>query len=241
MRQIILDTETTGLDPAQGNRIIEIGCIELINRRLTNNHYHQYINPERESEAGALAVHGITQEFLSDKPLFSAIIDSFLEFIKDAQLIIHNAPFDVAFLDHELKKADKKYGRIADYCTVFDTLPLAKQMHPGQRNSLDVLCKRYSIDNSKRDLHGALLDAELLAKVYLAMTGGQTNLFGEEIFSAAEPQTAPNIQLHKSLGTPLKIIRATVEEITAHEARIAAIAQQAKNGCLWLKIATEQE
>lgn len=239
MRQIILDTETTGRELSQGHRVIEIGCLELINRRITNNHFQRYVNPQRESEAGALAVHGITQEFLTDKPLFSEIIESFIEFIKGAQLIIHNAPFDIGFLNNELQLVDKKYGQITNYCTVIDTLPLARQMHPGQRNSLDALCKRYNVDNSNRSLHGALLDAELLAKVYLAMTGGQTSFFGEETITQTEPLSAANIQLHESSRTPLRVIKASAEEIAAHEARLAAISKQAKQGCLWQEIETE--
>lgn len=240
MRQIILDTETTGLDPTIGNRIIEIGCVELVNRRITTNNFHQYLNPERESEAGALAVHGITQEFLSDKPKFNDVIDNFLDFIKGTQLIIHNAPFDIAFLDKELQLAGKKYGQIADYCTVFDTLPLAKQMHPGQRNNLDVLCKRYSIDNSKRDLHGALLDAELLAKVYLIMTGGQTTLFSEETFETSEPLLNTPIQLHQPSDAPIIVLRASTEELAAHEKHLTVIAKQAKDGCLWQQVSAEK-
>ena len=177
MRQIVLDTETTGLEPSQGHRVIEIGCVELEQRKLTGNHYHQYINPEREVEQGALDVHGISNEFLSEKPLFITVVDDFLDYIKGAELVIHNAPFDVGFLNHELKIAGqvqgKSYGTINDYCTVLDTLEVARKKHPGQKNSLDALCKRYMVDNSQRDLHGALLDSEILADVYLLMTGGQ--------------------------------------------------------------------
>ena len=232
MRQIILDTETTGRETKDGNRILEIGCLELINRRITDNHYHQYINPQRESEAGALAVHGITQEFLNDKPLFQNIVESFLNFVKGGQLIIHNAPFDVGFLNYELRLAGKQYGVITDYCTILDTLPLARQLHPGQRNSLDALCKRYSVDNSKRNLHGALLDAELLAKVYLAMTGGQTSLFVEETSKNTAAQTA-RAKTVISNNLPLRVIKATEDELSAHQARITAINKKASKGSLW--------
>ena len=175
-RQIVLDTETTGLEPSQGHRIIEIGCVEMVNRRLTGRHFHQYINPQREVEAGAIEVHGITNEMLADKPVFADVAGPFLEFVKGAELVIHNAPFDVGFLDAELSQLGSDLPRINEICSVLDTLVMARQKHPGQRNSLDALCQRYDVDNSQRDLHGALLDAEILADVYLMMTGGQTNL-----------------------------------------------------------------
>ncbi|MEJ2385595.1 MAG: DNA polymerase III subunit epsilon, partial [Xanthomonadales bacterium] len=175
MRQIILDTETTGLEPAEGHRVIEIGCVELVDRRLSHNHYHQYLNPEREIEDGALEVHGISNEFLLDKPTFAEVADDFLDFVRGAELIIHNAPFDIGFLDNELALLGRD-DRMADHVTVLDTLELARDLHPGQRNSLDALCKRYEVDNSSRTLHGALLDSEILADVYLAMTGGQSDL-----------------------------------------------------------------
>lgn len=177
MRQIVLDTETTGLEPSQGHRIIEIGCVELVNRRITGNRYHCYINPQRDVDYGALKVHGISTEFLQDKPVFKQVVDEFLDFITGAELIIHNAPFDVGFIDHELKLLAQSYGNVNRYCRVFDTLVHARQLHPGQKNNLDALCKRYSIDNSNRQLHGALLDAEILARLYLAMTSGQESLF----------------------------------------------------------------
>ena len=175
MRQIVLDTETTGLDPAQGHRVIEIGCIEIENRRLTGRHFHCYLNPDREIDEGAVQVHGITSSFLADKPRFRKVAADFLQFVSEAELIIHNAPFDIGFLNCELKLAGGQYGRLEDYCSVVDTLTMARKKHPGQRNSLDALCKRYEVDNSQRDLHGALLDAEILADVYLLMTGGQTS------------------------------------------------------------------
>ncbi len=176
MRQIVLDTETTGLETSQNHRIIEIGCIELIDRRITDNSWHRYINPHREIDAGAFEVHGISNEFLQDKPRFSEIAQDFLDYIDGAELVIHNAPFDVGFLDHELSKLDKESRTIGEFCTVLDTLVMARQKHPGQKNNLDALCRRYEIDNSKRNLHGALLDAQILADVYLVMTGGQTAL-----------------------------------------------------------------
>src|SRR5690606_3445463 len=175
MRQIILDTETTGLEPAEGHRIIEIGCVEMVSRRLTGNNFHRYLQPDREIDSAAIEVHGITNEFLADKPRFSDVVQEFLAFVKGAELIIHNAAFDVGFINHELRKVNPALGKIEDHCTILDTLIMARKMHPGQRNSLDALCKRYEIDNSHRELHGALLDAEILGDVYLAMTGGQTD------------------------------------------------------------------
>ena len=180
MRQIVLDTETTGLEPTAGHRIIEIGCVELVNRRFTGNTYHQYIKPDREIDAAAIEIHGITNEFLADKPVFADVAKDFLEFVRGAELIIHNAAFDVGFLNHELaNNASESEGsaRVDRLCTVIDSLALARSMHPGQKNDLDSLCRRYSVDNTQRTFHGALLDAEILADVYLAMTGGQTALF----------------------------------------------------------------
>jgi DNA polymerase-3 subunit epsilon len=176
MRQVILDTETTGLEPSDGHRIIEIGCVELVNRRITGNTYHQYIQPDRVIDAGAREVHGITDQFLADKPRFADIAGEFLTFIRGAELVIHNAPFDVGFINHEFALLGKSVGSVSEHCTIVDTLAIARRLHPGQRNNLDALCKRYQIDNSQRDLHGALLDAEILADVYLAMTGGQATL-----------------------------------------------------------------
>lgn len=234
MRQIILDTETTGLSPADGHRIIEIGCLELVNRRLTDAQYHQYINPERAIDAGAQTVHGITEKFLADKPCFKIIVDNFLEFVKGAQLIIHNAPFDTSFLDHELRLAGKNYGKITDYCTVIDTLALARQLHPGQRNSLDALCKRYSVSNTHRTLHGALVDAELLAFVYLAMTGGQTSLFGTENIIAQTTSVSPQ-KINTITHIATRIIKANEEELLAHQSRLQAIDKISKEGNLWDK------
>ena len=175
-RQIFLDTETTGLEPSQGHRIIEIGCVEMINRRLTNNHWHHYINPDRKVDDGAFEVHGISNEFLADKPRFEELVDDFLAYIEGAELIIHNAPFDIGFLNHEIKLLNASRPLIGEICSVVDTLVMARQKHPGQKNNLDALCRRYEIDNSHRTLHGALLDSEILAEVYLLMTGGQTAL-----------------------------------------------------------------
>jgi DNA polymerase-3 subunit epsilon len=176
MRQIVLDTETTGLEPAQGHRVIEIGCVELVNRRPTQNRFHRYINPEREVDRGALEVHGIENEFLATQPKFAEVAREFIDFVRGAELVIHNADFDVEFLNHELKRLPDLPVEIRDCCGVLDTLALARRLHPGQRNSLDALAKRYSVDNSKRELHGALLDAQILAEIYLAMTGGQVSL-----------------------------------------------------------------
>ncbi len=227
MRQVVLDTETTGLEPQQGHRIIEIGCVELIDRRHTGNRYHQYINPEREVEEGAVEVHGIALEDLVDKPLFASIAAEFVAFIRDSELIIHNAPFDVGFIDAELERLGPEWGRTADYCQVRDSLTLARERHPGQRNSLDALCRRYDIDNSGRDLHGALLDAELLADVYLLMTGGQTSL-GLASAARTGAAAAGGMKRHG----PLPVIAATDDERQAHDARLRAIADQAGT-CLW--------
>lgn len=215
MRQIILDTETTGISPEQGHRIIEIGCVELVDRKLTGAHFHVYINPEREVDDGAFRVHGISTEFLKDKPLFKDIITDFLSFVEGAELIIHNAPFDVGFLNSEFKHISWK-RKLSDYCDVLDTLVLAKNKHPGQRNSLDALCKRYSVDNSNRDLHGALLDAELLALVYLAMTGGQASFFTDTDTTSNQVKKTqePLASLHLKEAI---IIKASGEELEAHQ------------------------
>ncbi|GGF80780.1 DNA polymerase III subunit epsilon [Alteromonas lipolytica] len=220
MRQIVLDTETTGIDPKEGHRIIEIGCVEVINRRLTGNHFHVYINPKREIEQEAIEVHGITNEFLADKPVFADVADEFIEFIRGGQLVIHNAPFDVGFMDHEFAMHGPTANvKTKEICGVLDTLVLARDMHPGQKNNLDALCKRYGIDNSHRELHGALLDAEILADVYLMMTGGQTdlNLSGN---SQANTGGAEVIRRIPRNGNKLKVIQATADELTQHEARL---------------------
>lgn len=227
MRQIVLDTETTGLEPSQGHRVIEIGCVELLERKLTGNHYHQYINPEREVEQGALDVHGISNEFLSEKPVFIHIVDEFLEYVTDSQLVIHNAPFDVGFINHELRLAEqvlgKKYGVIEDYCTVLDTLDYARKKHPGQKNSLDALCKRYSVDNSQRDLHGALLDSEILADVYLLMTGGQASLSLDAEASAASQSSTSVAKTLSRNGQSFIVHRADNTEQQAHEDFMARV------------------
>ena len=229
MRQIILDTETTGLEPSDGHRIIEIGCVELIDRRLSGNHFHQYINPEREIEDGALEVHGISREFLRDKPVFAEVAEDLLEFIKGAELIIHNAPFDIGFLDWELSLLERP-DRMSDHVTVLDTLELARDLHPGQRNSLDALCKRYEVDNSSRTLHGALLDAEILSDVYLAMTGGQSDLgLSFQLPDAADRGSG---DITSKERPPLQVLVANEQEIAAHEARLKAIKENSGR-CLW--------
>ncbi|MBT5483784.1 MAG: DNA polymerase III subunit epsilon [Gammaproteobacteria bacterium] len=235
MRQIVLDTETTGLDPAQGHKVIEIGCVELVNRKLTGNHFHVYINPLREIEAAALEIHGITNTFLADKPLFADVAESFVEFVSGAELVIHNAPFDIGFLNHELAALKKGYKVMSDYCSVLDTLVMARKKHPGQKNNLDALCKRYMVDNTQRELHGALLDAEILADVYLMMTGGQSSLsLGYE--ESSEQRSAQQLKRLSAERKALKIIRASDEELSAHELRLKEIDDTADAGCMWLKI-----
>ena len=238
MRQIVLDTETTGLEVSQGHRIIEIGCVELVNRRLTGNHYHQYINPEREIDQGAIEVHGITSEFLDDKPVFARIAADFIEFISGAELIIHNAPFDLGFLDAEIQRLPQQQAAIKHLCAVVDTLVMARAKHPGQRNNLDALCQRYHVDNSQRDLHGALLDAEILADVYLAMTGGQT-AFQLSDASANSGDGGPGSQQIRRLPAArpaLPVIRATAQERSAHEAQLDAIAVSSGGRVLWREL-----
>jgi len=234
MRQIVLDTETTGLEPSQGHRIIEIGCVELVDRRLTGNHFHQYLQPDREIDEGAIEVHGISNEFLADKPRFGDVVGDFLDFVRGAELVIHNAPFDVGFINHELARLDGDLGRIEDYCGVLDTLTLARQMHPGQKNSLDALCRRYDIDNAHRELHGALLDSEILADVYLMMTGGQTALLLDSEGEGGEQMVGEIRRL--PAGRPaLRVILADENEQAAHEARLAAIDKASGGQCLWRK------
>ncbi len=232
MRQIVLDTETTGLEPEQGHRIIEIGCVELIDRRLTGNNYHQFLQPDREIDAAAIEVHGITNESLADKPRFCDVVDDFVDYVRGAELIIHNAPFDVGFLDHELRFMGSPLS-IDELCAVTDTLVMAKRMHPGQRNSLDALCKRYDIDNSHRELHGALLDAEILADVYLRMTGGQTALSLDDaaVAGAGGDATVDNIQRLPSERAPLKVVHASDQEIEAHVRQL----KQMGASCVWLR------
>lgn len=230
MRQIFLDTETTGLDPRHGHRIIEVACIEMENRRLTGHHLHKYINPEREIDEGAQAVHGITLEFLADKPKFADVIDEFLDFINGAELIIHNAPFDLGFLNAELARLDRV--PVETLCNgVTDTLKMARDLHPGKRNSLDALCERYEIDNSQRTLHGALLDTELLSEVFLAMTRGQNSLMIEP---DATPRSTSAGSARQTERKPLLVRRPSAEELAEHQRVLAAIDKETKGGCLWL-------
>ncbi|MGR8919960.1 MAG: DNA polymerase III subunit epsilon [Gammaproteobacteria bacterium] len=232
MRQIVLDTETTGLEPSQGHRIIEIGCVEIVNRRITQRTYHQYINPEREIDAGAAEVHGITLDDLRERPVFAEIVEEFVDFVRGAELVIHNAPFDVGFIDAELALLGSAWGVTSDYCTVFDTLRLARDLHPGQRNSLDALCRRYEIDNAHRTLHGALLDAEILAEVYLSMTGGQAAL--ELDAGAARLVEADDVQAVRA-PIALPVIAADAAEQAAHEAVLARIDERSGGDCVWLR------
>lgn len=227
-RQIVLDTETTGLSPDQGHRVIEIGCVEMINRRLTGNNYHQYIQPDRESDEGALQVHGITTEFLKDKPRFRDVIKDFLDYLGDAELIIHNAPFDVGFLNHEFMLAGEQYGEVSSYCEIVDTLVMARKMRPGQKNNLDALCKHYEVNNAHRELHGALLDAEILSEVYLRMTGGQVHLSLDEenVTSDGGIKETKRISAERK---PLPVIVATAQEQSAH----AEILEGMGDTCLW--------
>ncbi len=238
MRKIVLDTETTGLEVTQGHRIIEIGCVELINRRLTGNHFHCYINPQREIDQGAIEVHGITNEFLADKPLFEQVADDFLAFVTGAELIIHNAPFDMGFLNAELQRLDRQQPMLETLCPVVDTLVMARTRHPGQRNSLDALCQRYDVDNSQRDLHGALLDAEILADVYLAITGGQTAL---QLSDAGTDDGAGHVhdeQIRRLAAdrTPLPVIKASPEELAAHEHQLDLIARASGGTVVWREL-----
>ncbi len=230
MRQIVLDTETTGLDWRNGDRVIEIGCVELLNRSLTGRHFHVYINPERGIDAEAVAVHGITEEFLADKPKFARIVSDFEDFVRDAELVIHNASFDVGFLDSELERLGR--GRLSGLCAgVIDTLKLAKEQNPGKKASLDALCDRYEIDNAHRELHGALLDAELLAEVYLAMTRGQESLMiGLEDEPSARETDAAGVPVAR---VALKVLRASDAERQAHEAVLDDIVKANKGLCLW--------
>jgi DNA polymerase-3 subunit epsilon len=231
MRQIVLDTETTGLSTAQGHRIIEIGCLELVNRRLTGREYHRFLNPERDIDEGAERVHGISRADLEGQPLFADIAEEFLEFLRDSELVIHNAEFDVGFIEHELQLMKHAKPSIRDHAMVLDTLALARKLHPGQRNSLDALCKRYAVDATKRDVHGALIDSELLAKVYLAMTGGQTALSLDadgadmaRVFEESANQTRDD-------DLNLVVVRSSEAETTAHE---ALLDKMEKNGaCVW--------
>ncbi|MCF6281287.1 MAG: DNA polymerase III subunit epsilon [Candidatus Polarisedimenticolaceae bacterium] len=231
MRQIVLDTETTGLDPKQGHRIIEIGCVEMNDRRLTSNNFHQYLLPDRKIDAAAIEVHGITNEFLLDKPRFKDVVQDFIEYIRGAELIIHNAPFDVGFLDNEFKLC-KQAITIGELATVTDTLTMARRLHPGQRNSLDALCKRYEINNSHRTLHGALLDSEILADVYLGMTGGQTALSLDSDAGSDQMGGGGAAIRRLSAERPaLRVVSPSEEEQSAHALKLDKLGES----CLWRK------
>ncbi len=231
-RQVVLDTETTGLDWQHGHRVIEIGCIELLNRRRTENSFHCYLNPERGIDDGAEQVHGLSQEFLSDKPLFKDVVNDFLHYLGDAELVIHNAPFDLGFLDHELRLMGREQNQLSKDNKILDTLLLARHMNPGQRNSLDALCKRYGVDNSRRDVHGALVDAELLADVYLMMTGGQATLSLDEgaRSGVAGPRKARQID---RAGRQFVQLSVSPEELQAHEAQLDLLDQKCEQGAVW--------
>ncbi len=233
MRQIVLDTETTGLSTADDHRIIEIGCVEMVNRKLTNKHFHYYICPERKVDEGAMEVHGITDEFLLDKPKFAEVADEFLEFVKGAELVIHNAPFDIGFLDYELSLLDTNKGKVVDNCKILDTLVLAREMHPGQKNNLNALCKRYAVNNSQRELHGALLDAEILADVYLMMTGGQADL----LFSSEEKGPRGEVIPREQKVRPeLKVVRPHDHELVLHKQQLELLDKASGGECLWKKL-----
>ena len=233
MRQIVLDTETTGLEPELGHRIIEIGCVEIVNRRVSGRTFHRYLNPERAIDEGAMAVHGIKRADLDDKPKFAEVAEELIGFIADAELVIHNAAFDTAFLDAELARLPGAGRTVATLCRVLDTLALARSMHPGQRNNLDALCKRYGVDNSHRDLHGALLDAQILADVYLAMTGGQVGLALSESSTAANAVSDGPVHALVRTALPLCVVMATEEEARAHESMLTIIAKASGGKCLW--------
>ena len=234
MRQIVLDTETTGLEPELNHRIIEIGCVELVNRRATGRTFHRYLNPERDIDDGALAVHGISRAELDGQPRFAEVAEELLAFIAGAELVIHNAAFDVAFLDHELERLPGERRQVAAVCQVLDTLALARELHPGQRNNLDALCKRYGVDNTARELHGALLDARILADVYLSMTGGQAALALLDGDAAARAnEGARSVRVPVRVGIPLAVLLASAEELAAHEAMLAMITKASGGRCLW--------
>lgn len=233
MRQIVLDTETTGLEYKQGHRIIEIGCIELMDRRRTNRHFHQYINPGREIEDGAFEVHGISNEYLADKPVFRDIAADFLDFIRGSELIIHNAPFDVGFLNYELELLGPEWGTIETAARVIDTLIMARERHPGQKNSLDALCQRYHVDNSRREQHGALLDAQILLDIYLAMTGGQATLSLDDADHTSHVDFSKTRRLDPA-RTRLRVIQPGARELAEHEKCLARIQENSGGKCIWL-------
>ena len=232
MRQIVLDTETTGLEPADDHRIIEIGCIEIMDRRITRNNFHTYLNPERRVDAGALEVHGIDDSTLKNKPKFAEVAEEFLKYVTGAELVIHNAAFDVGFINSELKRIQSPVTDVASICSVLDTLEMARRQHPGQKNSLDALCKRYNVDNSGREYHGALLDAQLLAEVYLAMTGGQAALVLDAEAHGGGQRAVRGRQMDRR-GLALTVQRASAEEQAAHEAKLKEVAKASGGKCLW--------
>ena len=241
MRQIVLDTETTGLETSANHRIIEIGAVELVNRKHTNQSFHVYINPQREVDEGAASIHGMTLEDLKDKPLFKDIVEDFIQFIDGAELIIHNAPFDVGFLNHEFKLLSEKPALVEDLCKITDSLALAREFHPGQRNNLDSLCKRYGIDNSLRTLHGALLDAEILADVYLAMTGGQITFLADSDEINFDKSAAQGKLNKKKRNEKLKlaVIQARPDELAEHEAWLDFLDENSENGSLWRNLSNK--
>ncbi|MGH8566352.1 MAG: DNA polymerase III subunit epsilon [Gammaproteobacteria bacterium] len=231
MRQVVLDAETTGLEPHTGHRIIEIGCVEIVNRRVSDRRFHRYLHPDRDIDEGAAQVHGITLEDLEASPRFAEIAAEFLQFVRGAEVIIHNAAFDLGFLDHELMLAGPEWGRFGDHCTVVDTLALAREKHPGQKNSLDALCKRYQVDNAARTLHGALLDAEILADVYLAMTGGQATLLLEE-----ESQASPGADVSRrgaARRVSLRVIAPSLSESAEHQRLLDLLDKESGGRCVW--------
>lgn len=232
MRQIVLDTETTGLEHNDGHRIIEIGCVEVLERSITGNNFHKYLQPDRHIDEGAIAVHGISNEFLADKPRFPEVMTDFIDYIDGAELVIHNAAFDVGFLNAELRLAGH-HKRIEDHCQVLDTLALAREMYPGQRNSLDALCKRLDINNSHRTLHGALLDSEILADVYLLMTGGQADLLLDELDAEEGGEILAASHTRSSAMPPLTVVRANNDELQAHEQWLDKLEKESGAGCLW--------
>ncbi|HJP99508.1 MAG TPA: DNA polymerase III subunit epsilon [Rhodanobacteraceae bacterium] len=240
-RQVVLDTETTGLEVGSGHRVIEIGCVELVDRRPSGRTFQRYLNPERVIDAGAVAVHGITDEFLRDKPRFAEIVEDFVSFIDGAEVLIHNAAFDIAFLDDELKRAGATYGRVSERASVVDTLELARRKYPGQKNTLDALCKRLGVDNSRREVHGALLDAHLLADVWIAMTAGQAAL-ALGMISQQHPETGASQRIATGeLQVRPRVVRASGAEAAAHAARLDALDKASSEGSLWRRLQSEAE
>ena len=238
MRQVVLDTETTGLDPGDDHRIIEIGCVEMVNRRTTGNDFHCYLQPDRQIDAGAVEVHGITNEMLADKPRFEEVAEELIDYLRDAELIIHNAPFDVGFLDHEFARSGRAL-RVGEICEITDSLVMARRRHPGQKNTLDALCKRYQVDASHRELHGALLDARLLADVFLAMTGGQTALALDTVHRE-DAATGGGTWCRPQHGA-LPVIAPTPEELQAHRKMLELVAEASGGNCLWQQLTGEPD